>query len=79
MPFEPLLRFVVEFVRVLREQVAEREPVQRVVDIPVAQVVDIPVEVPVVDIPVEVQVAVRVRIERVPLWVAPLSLRRALH
>ena len=70
MPFEPLLRFVVEFVRVLREQVAEREPVQRVVDIPV--------EVQ-VDIPVEVQVAVRVRIERVPLWVAPLSLRRALH
>ena len=78
MPFEPLLRFVVEFVQVLREQVAEREPVQRVVDIPVAQVVDIPVEVQ-IDIPVEVQVAVRVRIERVPLWVAPLSLRRALH
>lgn len=75
MPFEPLLRFVVEFVRVLQVQVE----VQRVVDIPVAQVVDIPVEVPVVDIPVEVQVAVRVRIERVPLWVAPLSLRRALH
>ena len=70
MPFEPLLRFVVEFVRVLQVRVAEREPVQRVVDIPVAQVVDIQVEV---------QVAVRVRIERVPLWVAPLSLRRALH
>ena len=66
MPFEPLLRFVVEFVRVLQVQVE----VQRVVDIPVAQVVDIPVEV---------QIAVRVRIERVPLWVAPLSLRRALH
>lgn len=58
MPFEPLLRFVVEFVRVLQVRVV----VQRVVDIPV-----------------EVQVAVRVRIERVPLWVAPLSLRRALH
>ena len=70
MPFEPLLRFVVEFVRVLREQVAEREPVQRVVD----KQVEVQV-----DIPVEVQVAVRVRIERVPLWVAPLSLRRALH
>ena len=78
MPFEPLLRFVVEFVRVLQVLQARVE-VQRVVDIPVAQVVDIPVEVPVVDIPVEVQVAVRVRIERVPLWVAPLSLRRALH
>ena len=78
MPFEPLLRFVVEFVRVLREQVAEREPVQRVVDKQVERVVDIPVEVQ-IDIPVEVQVAVRVRIERVPLWVAPLSLRRALH
>lgn len=74
MPFEPLLRFVVEFVRVLQVRVV----VQRVVDIPVAQVVDIPVEVQ-IDIPVEVQVAVRVRIERVPLWVAPLSLRRALH
>ena len=73
MPFEPLLRFVVEFVRVL--QVRVEVPV---VDIPVAQVVDIPVEVQ-IDIPVEVQVAVRVRIERVPLWVAPLSLRRALH
>lgn len=58
MPFEPLLRFVVEFVRVLQVRVV----VQRVVDIPV-----------------EVRVAVRVRIERVPLWVAPLSLRRALH
>ena len=58
MPFEPLLRFVVEFVRVQQVRVV----VQRVVDIPV-----------------EVQVAVRVRIERVPLWVAPLSLRRALH
>lgn len=69
MPFEPLLRFVVEFVRVLQVLQARVE-VQRVVDIPVAQVVDIPVEV---------QVAVRVRIERVPLWVAPLSLRRALH
>ena len=78
MPFEPLLRFVVEFVRVLQVLQVQVE-VQRVVDIPVAQVVDIPVEVPVVDIPVEVQVAVRVRIERVPLWVAPLSLRRALH
>ena len=78
MPFEPLLRFVVEFVRVLRV-LQVRVVVQRVVDIPVAQVVDIPVEVPVVDIPVEVQVAVRVSIERVPLWVAPLSLRRALH
>lgn len=78
MPFEPLLRFVVEFVRVLREQVAEREPVQRVVDKRVERVVDKQVEVQ-VDIPVEVQVAVRVRIERVPLWVAPLSLRRALH
>ena len=74
MPFEPLLRFAVEFVRGLQVQVE----VQRVVDIPVAQVVDIPVEVQ-IDIPVEVQVAVRVRIERVPLWVAPLSLRRALH
>ena len=70
MPFEPLLRFVVEFVRVLREQVAEREPVQRVVDKQVERAVDKQVEV---------QVAVRVRIERVPLWVAPLSLRRALH
>ena len=69
MPFEPLRRFVVEFVRVLQVLQARVE-VQRVVDIPVAQVVDIPVEV---------QVAVRVRIERVPLWVAPLSLRRALH
>ena len=69
MPFEPLLRFVVEFVRVLQVLQARVE-VQRVVDIPVAQVVDIQVEV---------QVAVRVRIERVPLWVAPLSLRRALH
>ena len=78
MPFEPLLRFVVEFVRVLQVLQARVE-VQRVVDIPVAQVVDIPVEVPVVDIPVAVRVAVRVRIERVPLWVAPLSLRRALH
>ena len=78
MPFEPLLRFVVEFVRGL-QVLQVRVVVQRVVDIPVAQVVDIPVEVPVVDIPVEVQVAVRVRIERVPLWVAPLSLRRALH
>ena len=78
MPFEPLLRFVVEFVRVL-QVLQVRVVVQRVVDIPVAQVVDIPVEVPVVDIPVEVQVAVRVRIERVPLWVAPLSLLRALH
>lgn len=78
MPFEPLLRFVVEFVRVLQVLQARVEE-QRVVDIPVAQVVDIPVEVPVVDIPVEVRVAVRVRIERVPLWVAPLSLRRALH
>ena len=77
MPFEPLLRFVVEFVRVLQVLQARVE-VQRVVDIPVAQVVDIPVEVQ-IDIPVEVQVAVRVRIERVPLWVAPLSLRRALH
>ena len=74
MPFEPLLRFVVEFVRVLQVQVE----MQRVVDIPVAQVVDIPVEVQ-IDIPVEVQVAVRVRIEQVPLWVAPLSLRRELH
>lgn len=36
MPFEPLLRFVVEFVRVLREPVAEREPVERVVDRQVA-------------------------------------------
>ena len=61
MPFEPLLRFVVEFVRVLQVLQARVE-VQRVVDIPV-----------------EVQVAVRVRIERVPLWVAPLSLRRVLH
>ena len=78
MPFVRLLRFVVEFVRVLREQVAEREPVQRVVDKQVERVVDKQVEVQ-VDIPVEVQVAVRVRIERVPLWVAPLSLRRALH
>ena len=78
MPFEPLLRFVVEFVRVLREQVAEREPVQRVVDKQVERVVDKQVE-RVVDKQVEVQVAVRVRIERVPLWVAPLSLRRALH
>ena len=69
MPFEPLLRFVVEFVRVLQVLQVQVEA-QRVVDIPVAQVVDIPVEV---------QVAVRVRIERVPLWVAPLSLRRALH
>ena len=69
MPFEPLLRFVVEFVRVLQVLQVQVE-VQRVVDIPVAQVVDIPVEV---------QVAVRVRIERVPLWVAPLSLRQALH
>lgn len=61
MPFEPLLRFVVEFVRV--QQVLQvRVVVQRVVDIPV-----------------EVQVAVRVRIERVPLWVEPLSLRRVLH
>lgn len=61
MPFEPLLRFAVEFVRV--QQVLQvRVVVQRVVDIPV-----------------EVQVAVRVRIERVPLCVAPLSLRRALH
>ena len=77
MPFEPLLRFVVEFVRVL-QVLQVRVEVQRVVDIPVAQVVDIPVEVQ-IDIPVEVQVAVRVRIERVPLWVAPLSLRRALH
>ena len=77
MPFEPLLRFVVEFVRVLQVLQVQVE-VQRVVDIPVAQVVDKQVEVQ-VDIPVEVQVAVRVRIERVPLWVAPLSLRRALH
>lgn len=61
MPFEPLLRFVVEFVRVLRV-LQVRVVVQRVVDIPV-----------------EVQVAVRVRIERVPLWVAPLSLRRVLR
>lgn len=61
MPFEPLLRFVVEFVRV--QQVLQvRVVVQRVVDIPV-----------------EVQVAVRVRIERVPLWVEPLSLQRVLH
>lgn len=58
MPFEPLLRFVVEFVQVLQVRVV----VQRVVDIPV-----------------EVQVAVRVRIERVPLWVEQLSLRRVLH
>lgn len=76
MPFEPLLRFVVEFVRGLQVLQVQVE-VQRVVDIPVAQVVDIPVAQ--VDIQVEVQVAVRVRIERVPLWVAPLSLRRALH
>ena len=69
MPFEPLLRFVVEFVRVL--QVLQ-------VQVEVQRVVDKQVEVQ-VDIPVEVQVAVRVRIERVPLWVAPLSLRRALH
>lgn len=32
MPFELLLRFVVVFAQVLREQVAEREPVERVVD-----------------------------------------------
>ncbi len=66
MPFEPLLRFVVEFVRVLRVQVEA----QRVVDIRVARVVDKPVEV---------QVAVRVRVEQVPLWVVPLSLRRVPH
>lgn len=58
MPFEPLLRFVVEFVQVQRVQVEA----QRVVDIRVARVVDKPVEV---------QVAVR--IERVLLWVEPLS------
>lgn len=36
MPFELLLRFVVVFAQVLREQVAEREPVERVVDRQVA-------------------------------------------
>ncbi len=60
MPFEPLLRSVVEFVRALRVQVEA----QRVVDIRVARVVDKSVEV---------RVEVRVRIERVPLWVEPLS------
>ena len=36
MPFELLLRFVGVFAQVLREQVAEREPVERVVDRQVA-------------------------------------------
>lgn len=63
MPFEPLPRFVVEFAQAL-QVLQVRVEVQRVVDIRVARVVDKPVEV---------QVAVRVRIERVPLWVEPLS------
>ena len=69
MPFEPLLRFVVEFAQAL-QVLQVRVEAQRVVDIRVARVVDKPVEV---------QVAVRVRIERVPLWVVPLSLRRVLR
>lgn len=62
MPFEPLLRFVVEFVRVLREQVAEREPVERVVDKRVERVVDR-----------QVAVQIAEHIARVLPWVEPLS------
>lgn len=72
----PLLRFVVEFVRVLREQVAEREPVERVVDKQVEQVVGKQVE-QVVDRQVAVQVAEH--IARVLPWVEPLSWRREPH
>ena len=68
MPFEPLLRFVVEFVQVQeRVAVRVRVAVQPVVDKRVVRVVDR-------------QVAMRVlRIERALVWVVPLSSRRALR
>ena len=64
MPFELLLRFVVVFAQVLREQVAEREPVERVVDKRVERVVDR---------------RVAEHIAREPPWVEPLSSRRELR
>ena len=68
MPFELLLRFVVVFAQVLREQVAEREPVERVVDKRVERVVDRRVAVQVAE-----------HIAREPPWVGPLSSRRELR
>ena len=80
----PLLRFVVVFAQVLREQVAEREPVERVVDKRVERVVDRRVAVQVAEqrVPVQVvhkRVAVAEHIARVVPLVLPLSSRRVPH